>query len=145
LADARAIMPDLQVREDQPELRSKLLKRLAIWCIRFTPIAAVDLPDGIILDASGCAHLWGGEVSYLNNIVEKLSKRGYDVRAAMADTPGVAWAIARYGIQNQNIKTTTIPAGSHIDAILDLSAEALRLEPEAVARLHKLGLHKTSQ
>jgi protein ImuB len=145
LADARAIMPDLQVQEDQPALAPKLLKRLAIWCIRFTPIASVDLPDGIIFDATGCTHLWGGEQPYLQAIIERLSNRGYDVRAALADTPGVAWAVARYGIEDQNIKSMPIPAGKHLEALLHLPSEALRLESEAVERLHKLGLHRIKQ
>lgn len=145
LADARAIMPDLQVHEDQLTLAPKLLKRLATWCIRFTPIASVDLPDGIILDATGCSHLWGGEQPYLESITEKLSNRGYDVMAAMADTPGVAWAIARYGIENQNRKSISIATGKHLEALLPLPSEAMRLESESVERLHKLGLHRIKQ
>src|ERR1041385_8183471 len=61
LADARAIFPSLQFQDDKPELANKLLKRFAEWCIRFTPFVAADLPDGLILDATGCAHLWAGE------------------------------------------------------------------------------------
>jgi len=47
LADARAIVPDLHVLDEKPDLTEKLLTRLAEWCIRFTPITAIDLPDGI--------------------------------------------------------------------------------------------------
>jgi protein ImuB len=129
--------------EDKNDLRPRILKRLATWCVRFTPIAAVDEPDGIVLDATGCAHLWGGEQRYLNTIVEKLSKRGYDVQAAIADTPGVAWAVVRYGTQNGQI--SIVPEGQHIESLLNLPAESLRIEPEAVERLHKLGLHQIKQ
>src|SRR6187401_348999 len=65
LADARAIVPDLQVLDDIPDLPAKLLKRLAEWCIRFSPFVAIDPPEGLILDATGCAHLWGGDSAYL--------------------------------------------------------------------------------
>ena len=95
LADARAIIPDLQVMDDKPELIVRLLRRLAEWCIRFTPVVAVDPPDGLLLDASGCPHLWGAEQPYLVEIVEKLKARGYDVRTAIADNRSVAWAVAR--------------------------------------------------
>ena len=61
LADARAVNPGLQVLDDQPDLTNKLLNRIAVWCIRFTPCASIDPPDGILLDASGCTHLWGGD------------------------------------------------------------------------------------
>lgn len=140
LADARAIMPTLQVLDDKPELTEKLLKSLAEWCIRFTPVVAVDLPDGLLLDTTGCSHLWGGDEAYLSTIVKKLNYRGYDVRAAMADTPGVAWALARFGKG-----PLVIASGSHIEALLPLPPEALRLEEETVERLHKLGLHRTGQ
>src|SRR4051812_7943835 len=97
LADARAIIPGLQVLNDKPELPDRLLKQITEWCIRFTPIAAVDPPDGVILDVTGCTHLWGGDGHYLNDIIKRLKNRGYNARAAIADTIGTAWAIARFG------------------------------------------------
>ncbi len=139
LADARAIFPKLEVLDDKPDLAEKLLTRLAEWCIRFTPVVSTDLPDGLLFDASGCSHLWGGEESYIKDIIRKLSGRGYDVRAAMADTQGVAWAVARFGKQH------IVDPGKNIEALLSLPPEALRLEPETIWRLHKLGLHKISQ
>jgi protein ImuB len=140
LADARAIIPGLTVMDDVPDLPGKLLRRLAEWCIRFTPIVAIDAPDGLLMDVSGCAHLWGGEEKYLQEIVKKLNDRGYSVRAAMADTPGVAWAVARYGTES-----VIVPEGRSIDAVQPLPPEALRLEPETIERLHKLGLHQVRQ
>ena len=143
LADARAIVPDLRVSDDKPDLIGRLLRRLAEWCIRFTPIAAMDPPDGLLLDASGCSHLWGGDESYLAEIVKKLNGRGYDVRAAMADNPSIAWAVARFG--NETRDTVNVPIGKHLEALLPLAPEALRLEVETVDRLHKLGLHRIQQ
>ena len=61
VADCRAIVPDLQIFDYDPQQPCKLLSALAEWCIRYTPFVSVDLPDGLILDASGCTHLWGGE------------------------------------------------------------------------------------
>src|SRR5690606_5016222 len=140
LADARAIVPELEALDDQPTLPERLLKRLAEWCIRFTPVAAIDLPDGLILDASGCSHLWGGDDLYVEDIAKKLNARGYDVRTAMADTIGVAWGMARFGKA-----PLVIPENKHIDALMSLPPEALRLEPEAIQRLHKLGLTQVRQ
>ena len=139
LADARAIIPALQVLDDKTDLAEKLLKRLAEWCIRFTPSVAVDMEDGLLLDVTGCSHLWGGDQAYLDAIVTKLNVRGYDVRAAIADTPGVAWAVARFG------KSVVISPGGHVEALLPLPPEALRLELETIERLHKLGLERISQ
>jgi protein ImuB len=139
LADARAIVPDLQVHDDVPEIWDKLLRRLAEWCIRFTPVVAVDPPDGLLLDASGCSHLWGGEEQYVAAIQKGLYKKGYDVRVGMAETPLVAWGVARYGV------SPLVPVGQNLDALLALPVEALRLEPEATDRLRRLGLHKVRQ
>lgn len=140
LADARAIMPELQILNDKPELADKLLRRLAEWCIRFTPSVSVDTPDGLLLDVTGCSHLWGGDQPYVTAIVKKLNTRGYDARASMADTPGAAWGVARFG-ENSLV----IADGKHIEALRSLPPEALRLEMDIVQRLHKLGLHRINQ
>ncbi len=143
LADARAIFPDLVVLDDIPDLVDRLLKRLAEWCIRFTPIVAADPPDGLLFDASGCSHLWGGDTAYLQEIVRKLNTRGYDVRAAMADTVGVAWGVARFGTSTSS--QSVINSEIHFEALMSLPPEALRLELATVDRLHKLGLHQVKQ
>jgi len=71
-ADAKAIVPSLEVVDDIPGQDYKLLKAMGEWCIRYTPLIAIDLPDGLILDVSGCAHLWGGERAYLSAIIKVL-------------------------------------------------------------------------
>ncbi len=136
LADAKALYPSLHVMDDKPALAAQLLDRIAEWCIRFTPIAAADYPDGVVLDASGCTHLWGGEDAYLNDITKRLTKRGYTVRAAMADTIGCAWATARYG------KGPVIETGGQRQALQPLPVASLRLEEETIVLLNKLGLRQ---
>lgn len=137
LADARAIISCLQVLDDKPQQIDKLLKRIAEWCIRFTPVAAIDSPDGIILDVTGCSHLWGGDQPYLNDIVNRLKARGYHARAAMADTIGTAWAVARFGKQSLIINPF-----NQTEALLYLPATALRLQADTIERLDKLGLRQ---
>lgn len=136
VADAKALFPSLQVFNAIEGLDARLLKGLAIWCLRYTPIAGIAPPDGIMLDVTGCAHLWGGEEAYLAELTQRLSAAGYQVRAAVADTLGTAWAIARYG----KGKIIIIP-GAQLDALVPLPAVALRLEPALVQRLEKLGLN----
>jgi protein ImuB len=137
VADARVLVPGLEVIDDSPDLAGKLLKALALLCIRYTPVVATDAADGLILDISGCAHLWGGERVYLTQIVNTLRGKGYDVRGAIADTIGAAWAIARYGRI-----TPLIGPGEHIMALLPLPPPALRIDAAVAARLQKLGLDK---
>lgn len=135
VTDARAILPNLQVFNYQEDIAEKTLLGLAEWALRFTPVAAVDMPDGIILDTSGCTHLWGGEVHYLNDIICQLDKIGYSAKAAIADTVGAAWALARYG------KQTIIAPGAQMQAIQLLPPAGLRLEPFVLDRMYKLGFH----
>jgi protein ImuB len=139
LADAKAIFPSLQVFDDKPTLTAQLLQRIAEWCIRFTPQAAPDSPEGILLDASGCTHLWGSDEAYIADITKRLSVRGYTARIAIADTIGVAWAVARYGKGSM-----VVESGGTLKALLQLPPSALRLEPGTMERLHKLGLRSIS-
>jgi protein ImuB len=140
LADARAIIPALIVKDDLPVLKERLLRKLAEWCIRFTPSAAVDLPDGLILDATGCSHLWGGDQPYIEEIFKRLRLRGYDVQVAMADSIGCAWAVARFG-EGCHV----IPKGQHQNVMMSMPTESLRIDVETVIRLRKLGLLKVFQ
>lgn len=140
LADARAMLPGLEALDDKPELGNKLLRRLAEWCIRYAPIVAMDPPHGLLLETTGCSHLWGGDAPYLEDIERRLKERGYLVRAAMADTLGAAWAVARFGRG-----PLVIESGQHTEALLPLPPASLRLEPTTVERLQKLGLQSIGQ
>jgi protein ImuB len=133
-ADAKALVPSLKLIDEIPGKKSRLLRRLGEWCIRYSPYIALDEPEGLILDVSGCAHLWGGERKYLKEIVSRLRSKGYDVRAAMADTIGAAWGIARLGKVSPIIE-----AHAQAQALLALPPEALRLEVPVLERLRKLG------
>ena len=137
VADARAIIPSLQVFDDKPDLPGKLLNQLAEYCIRFTPFVAIDGGDGLILDVTGCSHLWGGDDLYITAISKRLKTFGYTNRIAVADTIGVAWAVARFAKESFVIKS-----GQNTDAILTLPPSALRLETDTVERLNKLGLRQ---
>jgi protein ImuB len=138
LADAKALYPSLHVMDDKPGLTTQLADRIAEWCIRFTPAASPDYPNGVLLDASGCAHLWGGEEAYLNDITKRLTIRGYTVRVAIADTIGCAWAMARYSDQ------MIVEKGKQSQALLNLPVRSLRIDEETNEVLQKLGLRKIS-
>ncbi len=139
VADAKAILPALQVSDDKPGQVIKLIMSFGEWCIRYTPITAIDPPDGLILDASGCTHLWGSEQHYLIDIIKHLNHFGYQVKLGMADTIGTAWAVTHFG-QNNSI----ISSGNESAALLELPPEALRLEPLITEKLHRLGLKTIS-
>lgn len=140
VADARAIVPTLEVFPDEPDLERRLLKALARWCLRYTPVVAPDPPDGLILNITGCAHLWGGEPSYLENIRTILQGKGYHVRTAIADTIGTAWAVARYGQGSPLVQSN-----AQREALLPLPPAALRLDMDILQRMDKIGFRKIGQ
>jgi protein ImuB len=134
LADAKAILPTIKVFPDSAGREEKLLKAIGEWCIRFTPNVAIDLPDGLIFNMTGCAHLWGGEAAYLDQIIQRFKSKGYTVKGAIADTVGAAWAISRF-----SNRSPIIPKGEHKEALMPLPPAALRLEDAVLERLKKLG------
>lgn len=134
VADARAAFGELVVIDEMRGQAAKLLRLLGLGCIRYTPIVSLDLPDGLLLDISGCVHLWGGERGYLKEIVLKLRDAGFDARASIADTPGAAWAVARFAKVRP-----IIPWGEQAAALAGLPPSALRLQPEVLDKLQKLG------
>ncbi len=134
VADCKAIFPDLLVLETESGRTEKLLNALAEWCIGYTPFVSVDFPNGLILDTSGCSHLWQGEQKYLESIRKKLWAYGYETKSAVADTIGTAWAMARFG------NATVVKSGSEYQALLGLPPSGLRLEDAILAKLKKLGL-----
>jgi protein ImuB len=136
LADARAIVHGLEVFDERPGRKERLLEGLARWAIRYTPLSSTD-PSGILLDITGCPHLWGGEESYMNHITTRLESSGYAVNSAIAGTIGTAWALARYGNG-----TEIIPEYQQHSALLPLPPAALRIPNETIEKLHKLGLNK---
>jgi protein ImuB len=136
VADARVTLPSLKVFNNKAGLAAKLLDGLAEWCIRYTPAVAIDGNEGLILNVSGCAHLWGGEEKYITDIHTRLNKSGYETRIGMADTIGAAWAISRFG------ETPIAAPGTQSTALLAMPSECLRIETEITECLEKLGLKK---
>jgi protein ImuB len=133
LADARAIQPALAAIEVEPEEDARALDSIAAWCERFTPIVVLDAPGGLFLDISGCAHLFGGEAALRDQIVTRLAAQGFAAHAALAPTPGAAWALARYS-------RTTQAGADIVQTLAPLPVEALRLEEDSAALLRRLGL-----
>jgi len=98
LADARAMYPQLAAIDADAKADATMLEHIADWCDRYTPLIGLDPPDGLFLDISGCAHLFGGEDALRRDLIRRLAAQGFHARAAIADTPGCAWALARYGV-----------------------------------------------
>lgn len=138
LADARAIHPALQVAHADLAGDTRALIRLALWCQCYSPFTRPDLPDGISLDITGCAHLFGGEKKMMESIAARLNSFGLSARLAIAPTIGAAWGLARHA-----------PNRIHISHLQELHADlaplpiaALHLPSETRQALEKLGLKR---
>jgi protein ImuB len=140
---ARAQTPGLDIRDADPEGDLADLRRLAIaFARRFSPIVAIDGEDGLLLEIGGAAHLFGGEAAMARRIVRLLARLGFTGRIAIADTPGAAWALARYGGGGA---VMICPPHRHAGALHALPVEALRIEPRAVELLSRLGVDRIGQ
>lgn len=137
LADARALLADLATAPHAPNRLARAQKALLRWLDRFTPLAALDGPDGFFLDVTGVAHLFGGERAFLDRLIEQIEDLGLAVRAGLASTPGAAWALARYDRQGR-----IAGPGETRAALAPLPVGALRLETETEHRLARLGLKR---
>ncbi|MDF1608716.1 DNA polymerase Y family protein [Hoeflea sp. YIM 152468] len=138
LSDARALVPDLECHQTDDARNRALLLGIAGWCERYTPLVALGSAapgdHGLFMDITGCAHLLGGEAALVADLEARLRAQGFHVRLCLADTPGAAWAMARYG------QTRIIAEGGHGEALLPLSVSGLRLSPALVASLGRVGL-----
>lgn len=141
-ADAQAIAPYLVTVPAEAGRDLEALRRLALWAERFSPCVAVDtaMPayEGLFLDMTGAAHLFGGEAALLAELRQRLERAGVPARVAIADTPAAAWALARFSGTPEAIA----PIGGARGAIKDLPMEGLRLEPPALALLGRFGLKR---
>jgi protein ImuB len=124
------------VEEADPQADRALLEAVADWCDRYTPLVGLDPSDGLLLDVSGCAHLFGGERALGEDILARLARQGLRAEIGLADTVGCAWAIARYG------ETPLVSRDATRDVMLPLPLAALRLDGEIVSALAQAGLKR---
>jgi protein ImuB len=139
LANARAMIDNLAVVPADERADLVLLENIADWCDRFTPLVATDPPDGIFLDITGVAHLFGGEVQMLQHVREKIRAQGFQVQAAIAGTSLAARALAHHA--NGAI---TRP-GEDRAAIMPLPIAALDCGEDRLRALKRAGLKTIAQ
>ena len=141
-ADARAMIPQLICQPADPAADARALKALAHWAERWSPSVSVDPSEGglegLFLDVTGAAHLFGGEAALLRQIRERLAGAGVPARVAMAPTPGAAWALARWGEGEAPIATDeTVRA-----RLAPLPVEALRIADRTLRQARRFGLKR---
>ena len=138
LTEARAMHPDLVAVPEDASADAQLLEVIADWCVRYTPLVATEGSDGLLLDISGCAHLFGGEDAFLSDLVARLTRFGFAVRAAIADTIGAAWAASHFSTAR------IVASGAERELLAPLPLAALRLPDTTVAMLKRVGLKRVA-
>jgi protein ImuB len=139
LADARAMIPSLKTIDEDKAGDQALLAAIADWAERYTPLVALAPPNGLMLDITGAAHLFGGEEALRADLADRLQVQGFLARAAIADTPGTAAAVASFG------EPAVVPAGAGQTVLAPLPLAALRLDHETVFSLERVGLKRIGQ
>ena len=135
VVDVKAVCPDLRVEYADVAGDRLALERLMLWARRWCPWTVVDGADGLILDTTGADHLLGGEAAMLVEMETRLSLLGLSARLAVAPTWGAAWALARFGPVR-----AICAADQAADMLAPLSVAGLRLDPETLLLLRRLGL-----
>lgn len=126
MRDAMAMCPDLLTRLANLPREAAFLQVLARWAGKFSPWVRAEGEAGILIDLSGCAHLFGGEDGVLAQVEEDCLGFGLTVHMGLADTVGAAWALARFAGQSAE----SLRTGDAIDA------EARATRSRAAKRRH---------
>ncbi len=134
LANARAICPQLRVFDADAAADARVLSDIACWCDRFTPLVALDPPHGLFLDITGCAHLFGGEVTLMQMVCGALTRQGFVVSAAIAGTSICARTMTRY------VSGHIVANGGEAEAIKSLPVSALGADDAITRGLRRAGL-----
>ncbi len=141
LADARTLCPSLKAVPSDPAGDLDFLERLAVWSRRWGPWSALDPPDGVLVDVTAVAHLFGGEDRLLAEAQDVFHQRDLTVRLAIAPTAGAAWALSHFGPEQAILTPDADPA----TRLADLPVAALRLDEDVLLVLRRLGLKQLGQ
>lgn len=138
LADARAMVRNLTVREMDRQQIEAGFGDFADWHSNASPLVAVitDVHSfgDLMLDITGVSHLFGGEAAMLRNLLYRLRNLGYDVFGAIASTMGAAWAVSHF-------TRSQIVDDARLEAVLDaLPIGGLRINADQHASLMQMGL-----
>ncbi len=146
LADARARIPALKAVTRDAAADHAFLAHLADIAYAFTPSVAFEVPDGLVLDITGCAHLFDGEAGLAARLERALRKAGVSiVTMAIAPTPEMARALARFAVAEKGLWPAK---GRPLDPIIvhdskrvrTFSVAALEGDPEDLRALKRAGL-----
>lgn len=143
IAQARALFDQNQVRVEpfDPAREKSVLLALGAWAHRFSPIVALDEPDGLLIDIGGCEGVFGGEERLIDVLLQGLQKLGFTARIGIAPTFLVAKAFARVSRR----VVARVSDGELRDALAPLSPLALGVELKVVDQLRRVEIRTIGQ
>ena len=131
-------MPGLRVEQHDVEGDHESLRKLAHWMLRYSPSVAIQGENTLMLDTQGCDHLFGGENAMIDEIFKRFSQHGLTAHLALTDTVATSLALTKFGSSRCHI----LSEGHSIELLDALPVDALRLEPESLVALKRLGLKR---
>lgn len=145
LADARTLCPQIRTAPSDPAGDRALLEKLAEWAMRWGPWSALDPPDGLLVDVTAVAHLFGGEPQLLEDVRTAFARRRLTIRSAIAPTAGAAWALAHFGAERSILETAEWGNENMPARLAELPVAALRLDGDVLTLLRRLGLKRLGE
>lgn len=137
--DAKARCPDLTSQDIDRTADIQVLEKLGHWMMRVAPLVAIDGGDGLMVETTGCAHIYGDEAAMLEKIKVLLRRNHLPNRLGLAGTPGAAYALARTGDK------TILQNGEEKAGLADLPIARMRLSEAAEILLRRFGLTRIGQ
>ncbi len=137
LTEAKALIPRARFLPADALADREALCQLALDAHRFTPLVGVAdgvPPESLLLDVTGCTHLWDGEDRFIRAVRDYWTGRGYQTQLALAGSVGAAWALARVAT------VVVVAVGDEAAALSDLPVGLLRLPATILERLKLVGL-----
>jgi protein ImuB len=144
-----------QIQQHDPRSDNEALTTVASMLLdEISPLVAIESlekakwagqglhqPQSIICDVTGISHLFGGEEGLVNETARLLHDMGYYSKLAIADSLGAAWALAHYHESTDRHPHAIVPIGETREWLNPLPVEALRILPDTVATLARLGVY----
>lgn len=158
---------DVVVSRHDPVLDDLAMDQVAWWFQQtISPLTAIESLDAkpwaghvrhqresLICDVTGVTHLFtdndfDGERGTMRRATSLLESLGLAGRLAIAGTVGAAWAVSHHAIAKTHApadRCFVVPPGSERSAIESLGVGALRIAPETVETLSRLGIETIGQ
>lgn len=114
----------------------RALKAIALWCHRYSPVVGVEDAEGVCLDVTGCAHLYGGERGMMDRMRAGFQGLGLAARMCVAPTYASARIVARCG----NADAVIVEPGGIYEAVSERPVSALGLDGAMVAGFEEVNI-----